>query len=93
MSRRLRNEEEALKRLQEEKDDEKDAQKQFMESLYAPIIWQRFTNGIKIQDLREPFFDTVLKFIEVGFLITKCQKCLLNSGANFSNSVPGLLHD
>lgn len=66
MSRRLRIEEETLKRLQEEKDEENDAYKQFQESLYAPIIWHRLANGIKIQDLKEPHYNPVLKLIEVG---------------------------
>ncbi|XP_050306616.1 uncharacterized protein LOC126743533 [Anthonomus grandis grandis] len=66
MSRRLRIEEEKVKALKDELQEEEDKLKLMQERIFGPLIWRRFQNGIKIMDLQEPNFreaiDLILKY-------------------------------
>ncbi|RZC41392.1 hypothetical protein BDFB_014961, partial [Asbolus verrucosus] len=64
MSRRARLEEEKLKHLNEELEEEENRIKAQKERIYAPIIWQRLGSGIRIQDLKPAHYDQVLDIIQ-----------------------------
>lgn len=65
MSRRARLEEEKLKQLNDELKGEEDKIKLQKERIYAPIIWKRLTSGIRIEDLKQKYFEQALKIVEV----------------------------
>jgi hypothetical protein len=66
MSRRARLEEEKLRQLNEELEEEENRIKAQKERIYAPVVWKRLGSGIRIQDLKPVYYDQVLQIIEVG---------------------------
>lgn len=66
MSRRARLEEEKLRQLNDELQEEENRIKAQKERIYAPIVWKRLGSGIRIQDLKPDYFDQVLHIIEVS---------------------------
>ncbi|CAH1368384.1 hypothetical protein MTP99_009767 [Tenebrio molitor] len=64
MSRRARLEEEKLRQLNEELEEEENRIKAQKERIYAPVVWKRLGSGIRIQDLKPVYYDQVLQIIE-----------------------------
>ncbi|KAL1491256.1 hypothetical protein ABEB36_011877 [Hypothenemus hampei] len=63
MSRRLRIEEQRARQLKDEMQEEDDKIKLQQERIFGPVIWRRFQNGIKIQDLQKILFSDVINLI------------------------------
>ncbi|CAG9768328.1 unnamed protein product [Ceutorhynchus assimilis] len=63
MSRRFRDEEEKLRALKDELQEEEDKMKLMTEKIFSPLIWRRYQNGIKIKDLQENRFYEVIEMI------------------------------
>ncbi|KAH1013446.1 uncharacterized protein LOC109538683 isoform X2 [Dendroctonus ponderosae] len=63
MSRRLRIEEEKVKQLKDELQDEEDKMKLMQEKIFGPLVWRRFQNGIKVEDLQENRFNDAVDLI------------------------------
>lgn len=64
MSRRLRLEEEKAK-IKHDEDDEEDKLNLQRQRIYAPLIWKRLGSGIKIQDLKDCYYEETLNMIKV----------------------------
>ncbi|XP_018332796.1 uncharacterized protein LOC108742207 isoform X2 [Agrilus planipennis] len=68
MSRRLRKELEAAKEIKQDQEEEEDIYQVRKERIFAPVVWQILTNGIKIQDLKEDKFQLALAMLEEHYL-------------------------
>ncbi|XP_030766679.1 uncharacterized protein LOC115890552 [Sitophilus oryzae] len=68
MSRRLRIEEEKLKQLKDELQEEEDKLKLQLERIFGPLVWRRLQNGIKIQDLQEKHFQEAVDLILENYM-------------------------
>lgn len=65
MSRRYRLEQERSKIEEHEVEVEEDKIKLQRERIFAPVIWQRFGTGYRIEDLKEARYDETLNMIRV----------------------------
>lgn len=77
MSRRLRIEEEKIQQLKDELQDEEDKMKLMQEKIFGPLVWRRFQNGIKVEDLQESRFNDAVDLIMVGKFRCRLNSCLV----------------
>lgn len=63
MSRRV--EEEKAKQLKDEMQEEEDRMNLLQENIFGPLVWRRFQNGIRIEDIQENHFKEAIDLIMV----------------------------